>query len=251
MISATIADALESVRKQTYKGSIEIIVVNDGSTDDSVCVVNQYKNEHKELDIKVIEKCNGGAASARNAGIKAAVDDGFIAFLDADDEWKEHKLDTIMPYFQNKHIDCLGSANEKPLRVGFRSIKTLTKIKPTDLVFRMAPQPSTVVFRKNILEKIGYFNEMRYGEDIDYWLRIAYQAEFYVIPDTLGVYGKGKRGYGVSGMTAKLKEMHRGEIEAIDNIYSIKGINPFIYHVSKLFMRIKYMRRKFVVFIEK
>jgi glycosyltransferase involved in cell wall biosynthesis len=244
----TVLNTLESVRNQEFDGDMEIIIVNDGSTDNSLDLVVKYKNEHKDLNICIIDKVNGGVATARNAGIKAAKGE-FIALLDADDEWLTNKLKTIMPYFDNGKIDCIGSSrNGQILKCGFKSIKKLTRIYPHDLVFRWNPSTPSVVFRKSIVEKIGLYNEnMKYAEDGEYWLRIAFNCGFFVIPDSLVITGGGKHDYGESGLSGNLKGMHIGELRAIQSAYNMGAITLSTCYLAKLFANLKYMRRKILV----
>jgi glycosyltransferase involved in cell wall biosynthesis len=248
----TIFNTLESVRNQDFNGDIEIIIVNDGSSDSSPELAAQYKDEHKELHIRIIDKTNGGVASARNAGIKAA-DGEFIALLDADDEWLPNKLKTIMPYFENKEIDCIGSSrNGQVLKCGFKTIKILTRIYPGDLVFRWNPSTPSVVFRKSIVEKIGFYNEnMKYAEDGEYWLRIAHNCGFFVIPDSLVITGGGKHDYGDSGLSGNLKGMHCGELKAIRSAYNMGAISRIMCNTAQLFAILKYIKRLIVVKLRK
>jgi glycosyltransferase involved in cell wall biosynthesis len=248
----TIINALDSVKNQEVDDDIEIIVINDGSHDNSLDVVTKYKNEYKELDIRIIDKENGGVSSARNAGIKSAKGE-FIALLDSDDEWVTTKLKTIMPYFSKKEIDCIGSSrNNRTLKCGFKTIKKLARVYPHDLVFRWNPQTSSVVFRKLITEKIGLYNEdLRYGEDCEYWLRIAQNCGFYVIPESLVITGNWKNNYGDLGLSGNLKMMHKGELWAISNAFKFGGLSLFIYICAKIFAEIKYIKRIVVVALRK
>jgi glycosyltransferase involved in cell wall biosynthesis len=250
--ASTIVNTLNSVRNQEYDGTLEIIIINDGSTDNSLDLVTQYKNEHGNLNICIINKVNGGVASARNMGIKAANGE-FVALLDSDDEWLPDKLKIIMPYFDNKEIECIGSSrNGRTIKCGFKTIKTLTRIHPADLVFRSNIATPTVVFRKSIVEKTGLFNEkLRYGEDCEYWLRIAQCCGFYVIPNSLVITGNGKNDYGDSGLSANLKMMHAGELWAINNALRNGGISLITCLFAKIFARIKYIRRIIVVALRK
>jgi glycosyltransferase involved in cell wall biosynthesis len=246
--ASTIVNTLESVRKQEYDGKVEIIIINDGSLDDSLDIVTVYSNKHRDLNIRIFNKTNGGVASARNIGIKEAMGE-FIALLDSDDEWMDNKLKVIMPYFNDPEIECIGSSrNGRKLKCGFKIIRKLTRIYPIDLVFRWNPQTSTVVFRKSIVNKIGFYNEnLRYAEDGDYWLRIAYHCGFFVIPDSLVVTGKGKHDYGESGLSGNLKEMYKGECNAITNAYTMGGISLLFFLAARTFAMVKYIRRKIVV----
>jgi glycosyltransferase involved in cell wall biosynthesis len=244
----TIINTLDSVKNQRYDKKIEIIIINDGSQDNSLNIVTAYKAKHKELNIRIINKANGGVASARNAGIKAATGE-FIALLDSDDDWMNNKLKVIMPYFNNSEIECIGSSrNGRKLKCGFKTIKKLTRIYPHDLVFRWNPSTPTVVFRKSIVNGIGLYNEnLKYAEDGDYWLRIAYHCGFFVIPDSLVITGNGKHDYGESGLSGNLKEMYRGECKAIANAHAMGGISLLVFGAAKVFATIKYIRRKIVV----
>lgn len=84
-----VTSCIESILKQTYEHR-EIIVVDDGSTDNTLNVVKQYQN-----DIKIIHIKNGGSPAARNAGLKHASGD-YIAYIDSDDTWRPDKLSIFM-----------------------------------------------------------------------------------------------------------------------------------------------------------
>lgn len=88
-----IGEAIESVLNQTYK-NFELIIVDDGSTDNSRQIIEGYKNKYKQL-ITTIYKENGGQSSAFNAGFRIAKGD-IIAFLDSDDYWFPNKLEKIV-----------------------------------------------------------------------------------------------------------------------------------------------------------
>jgi len=84
-----VTSCIESILKQTYEHR-EIIVVDDGSTDNTLNVVKQYQN-----DIKIIHIKNGGSSAARNAGLNHASGD-YIAYIDSDDTWHPDKLSIFM-----------------------------------------------------------------------------------------------------------------------------------------------------------
>ena len=109
--AGTIQQVLESVLKQTRLDLIrEIIVVDDGSTDTSAEIVKKMAlTNHK---IKLIQKKNGGASSARNTGMKIATGQ-YIAFLDSDDLWMENKIERQMEVLEkNPEIVFLGCNHE-------------------------------------------------------------------------------------------------------------------------------------------
>lgn len=103
---------VESVLRQTYR-DLEIILVDDGSTDKSGAICDEYASasfaslHHSIIPIKVIHKSNGGLSDARNAGFKVASGE-YVAFLDSDDEWLiEDGIVQMMMRLQSKKSDIL------------------------------------------------------------------------------------------------------------------------------------------------
>lgn len=104
----TIIDAIQSVTNQTYKGEMEIIIVNDGSKDGCEKLVYELINNNTTNHIiKLVDKENGGVSSARNRGIREANGE-WIAFLDSDDVWLPEKLQKQMDEIhKNKDITVI------------------------------------------------------------------------------------------------------------------------------------------------
>lgn len=98
-----IEECLDSVVYQTYK-KIEIIIVNDGSTDDSLEIIKEYKKEHS--NIKIINQRNAGQSVARNKGIEIAKGE-YIYFLDSDDFIALDMLNVLMKVFRNTNVDLI------------------------------------------------------------------------------------------------------------------------------------------------
>ena len=156
----TIVRALESVRNQTYKAHYQIIVVNDGSTDRSLQVVNRYMQEHPEMDITAIDKPNGGVSSARNTGFRQATGQ-WIALLDSDDQWLPNKMEVQMKILEeHPEIDFIGSSIiGQHIRILWRLKDKLSPIKVWELFIRWHPWTPTCVFRRTILQDVGFYNE--------------------------------------------------------------------------------------------
>lgn len=175
--------SIESCLKQTYK-DVEIIVVNDGSPDDTSDVVKGYMKKHK--NIRLIEKQNGGLSSARNAGIKKAAG-GWILTLDADDMLHEDFLTKTVG------VNDIVSTRLETFGRETRSWKTqLTHPTYKDLLIKNHINCCSL-FKKDVWTMIGGYDEqMRDGfEDWEYWIR-ASKAGFNItsINDTLFYYRK-------------------------------------------------------------
>ena len=109
----TIVQVLDSVKRQTRFDYIcEILVINDGSKDQSEELIQNYICEHSELPISYYSKENGGASSARNFGMRRAKGE-YIAFLDSDDLWMPEKIEVQMKILlQHREIVFLGAGYE-------------------------------------------------------------------------------------------------------------------------------------------
>ncbi len=242
----TIIRTVESVRNQTALNLIsEIIIVNDGSTDNSLNVLQEYENSHKEMPIKIIDKVNGGASSARNAGLKE-VNCEYIALLDADDEWLPNKIETQMKTIkEHPEIDFLGGDyNGVNLRILFKKVDTLYKASVKDLCLKFFPVTPSAVFKKKIVDEIGYFDEnQKFAEDGNYFLKICTNYNYYHLPVQMVVCGSGKPTFGCSGLSANLKGMYDGNIKNIKELKRDLIISNKFYIFLRVFYWGKYIRR--------
>jgi glycosyltransferase involved in cell wall biosynthesis len=168
-----IPDAVERVLAQTYQ-DFEIIVVDDGSTDDTQKRLEPYMDR-----IRFIQQQNQGCSTARNTGIQAATGE-WIAFMDADDLWHPRKLEIQMAYLARHPgvgllaTDSLMNVSADWPAVSSASDPPSTDISLEDIVIRSRFAPSTVVVRKECFDKVGMFDtELGSVEDRDMWIRIA------------------------------------------------------------------------------
>lgn len=170
-----IEETLDSVLSQTYT-DFEVIVVDDGSKDKTPSIVKQYQVKYPE-NIRLIQKENGGPASARNAGIKVAWGE-FIAFDDSDDLWLPSKLEKQMEHFNSD--PQVGLVYSK--YTSFRDDKEL-RTKPergysgwifSKLLSKSIIQASTVMVKRECLDAVGPFDEsFALADEYDMSLRIA------------------------------------------------------------------------------
>lgn len=246
----TIIRSLESVQKQTYLQYIhEVIVINDGSTDNSKSIIDKFADSNPDFPLKLINKENGGVSSARNEGLKYAKGD-WVALLDSDDEWLENKIEVQVEIIkEHPQIDFLGgSIDNSDLRILGRKINQLYKAKLNDLCIKVFPQTSTALFRRKIYDDIGGYDEnQRYGEDANYFMKICYAYKYYYLPKRLVVYDGGKPSFGYNGLSSNLKGMQDGVMKNIRELRSKKLISPLFYYFLLVFNNIKYVRRVLIV----
>jgi glycosyltransferase involved in cell wall biosynthesis len=242
----TIRAAIESVINQTYKDSIEVIVVNDGSIDGSEKIVEELLlNNQTNRTIKLLNKENGGVSSARNKGIKEASGD-WMAFLDSDDIWLPEKLEKQTNEIEkNKKIKFLGANRNGEVYPFFKkSSQNLYTLNTKEIIYKMHPQTSTALISKEILLKTGLYDETRtHAEDGDLWLRITVYCDLYVLNEDLVYTGGGKRAFGESGLSANMPKMYKGEILALQGVFFRKQISILQYWLFHIWLTFKYFRR--------
>ncbi len=167
--------AIDSVLQQDYRG-FELIVVDDGSTDETALIADSYGRR-----LRLIRKSNGGLSSARNAGIKHAQGE-YIAFLDADDWWLPSKLKLQAELMDNQPelVFCSTTTEVHSPEGGLIQLWRCGTVGTTALeeIFRVnafvAGSGSAVMAKKTALLKAGGFDEtLRSLEDIDMWMRLA------------------------------------------------------------------------------
>ncbi len=176
--------AIECVLNQTFS-LYEIIVVDDGSDDETADVLKTFKNK-----IKIITQKNLGVSSARNAGIKSAKFQ-WICFLDSDDIWEDKKLEKQLAFHKlHPHI-FFSHTNEKWIRDAKVIKQKKEHKKPKGFCFEenlnfCKIAPSTVMIDKNLFFEVGYFDEnLEVCEDYDMWLRVLKKYEIGLLEEVL------------------------------------------------------------------
>lgn len=247
--SKTIGNTLNSIKNQTFL-PFEVIIIDDGSTDNSVDVIFDFINSNITLDIQLIKKENGGVSSARNAGIRIAQGD-WIALLDSDDEWLPNKLERQIEVInKNSEIDFLGTNRNGECfeTILWKKLSHLTKISPKLLMVKFIFVVPTIIFKKEIISTIGYFDEtQKYAEEGNYFIRITQKFNCFLLNESLVITGGGKDHYGHSGLSGNLKEMEKGELRNIKYAYNLGIVNYFQYVILVVFSVFKYIRRLIIV----
>lgn len=184
-----VAAAVDSALQQSYPNK-EVIVVDDGSTDDSLDVLQAYVDR-----VRIVAQANRGVSGARNEGIRQSRGE-FVAFLDADDVWHQEKLAKQMPLFANPSVGLVYCSveymdeQERPLGTNTKGLRgrVLADIALLRETVVLAGG-STAVVRKSRFDEIGVFDpELSTAADWDMWRRIACHDEVDVVREPLMKY---------------------------------------------------------------
>jgi len=242
-----IGEAIESVINQTCK-NWELIVVDDGSTDNSKEIIRQYCIADKRIQY-IQHKKNKGIPFARNTGIRASKGE-YIALLDQDDKWLSNKLDLQLDKFYMSKpeiglvfgniniIDSYGCLiyKSKNIKINF------AKINQRDLVrhlFLNCFIPSiTVMFKRKCIKEVGGFDEniLWGGDDYELWLRLANKFKFAYINKVLGIRRLHRNNYSAT------ERMIRGQMQLIEEVvkkyhflnkYKQKSIAQRLYQLGR------------------
>ncbi len=180
----TIKEAIDSVLEQDFS-DYELIVVDDGSTDNTADILQSYGNT-----IIVIHQSNKGVSAARNRGIGASAG-RLIAFLDSDDIWLPQKLSRQVEFFNNHPDALINQTEEQWIRNGVRVNPKKRHHKFSGMIFERSLElclvsPSAVMLRRQLFETVGLFDEsLPACEDYDLWLRVSCRYPVYLIDTPL------------------------------------------------------------------
>jgi glycosyltransferase involved in cell wall biosynthesis len=181
--ASLLAETFDGVKQQSFK-NFEIIVVDDGSTDDTAHIVKSY-----DPDIRYICQANRGPAAARNKGVSVASGE-YIAFCDHDDIWNERHLEMLLHCFSSHpqtalafdNAEYFGEVEREPrLHLKHEAIHLLLKgrVSPEILLWNYPiATMSVVMFKKALFENVGGLNERILAlDDLHFYLRLAAQQE--------------------------------------------------------------------------
>ncbi|EQC43424.1 glycosyltransferase [Bacteriovorax sp. Seq25_V] len=185
--SLFLARAIDSVLSQTYK-DYELIIVDDGSTDNTEFVVQPYLEANEK--IKFLKTDNNGVSHARNYGFKNSLGE-WVAFLDSDDQWLPNKLEKQIQKANDLPESLIIYTDEKWIRNGKFVNKKKYHQKYGGNVFAECLKscfigPSTVLLKRELLEQYAGFDEnFPVCEDYDLWLKVSLHHDVVLIPEEL------------------------------------------------------------------
>ena len=229
--------AIDSVLAQEYQ-NVELIVVDDGSTDNTAELLNEYGQ-----NFTVISQKNAGVSSARNAGI-AAASGRYIAFLDSDDLWLPQKLTHQVQFFNLYSEALICQTEEIWIRNGRQVNPKLRHKKLSGMIFEPSlhlclVSPSAVVIRHTLFEEVGLFDEtLPACEDYDLWLRVSCRYPVYLIDTPLTI----KRG-GHSDQLSKAPGLDKYRIQSLVKLLESDLLSP-----DQIAAAVKVLKKKTAIY---
>lgn len=181
-----IRDAIDSVLGQSYE-DFELVVVDDGSADDTVDRLRIYRDR-----IRLLRQGNRGVSAARNHGLEASSGE-LVAFLDSDDFWLPEKLAVQVEFFSKHAAALICQTEEVWIRNGMRVNPGKRHLKPSGQIYERSLElclvsPSAVMVRRELFEQVGRFDErLPACEDYDLWLRVSCRYPVYLIRQALTI----------------------------------------------------------------
>jgi glycosyltransferase involved in cell wall biosynthesis len=208
----TVLETIASVQAQTHH-NLEIIVINDGSTDDVLELLTPIADRR----LQIHSYPNGGLPVARNRGIAQAQGE-YIAFIDADDLWTADKLERQLQalkanpqaglayswtYFMEENGQRFHT--DRPIWFAGNVLADL-------MLWNFLCHGSNPLIKRTVIDAVGEFDPtLPSAEDWDYWLRIATQWEFALVPAPQIYYRQSG-----SAMSAKVETMEMAQLEVLD-----------------------------------
>jgi glycosyltransferase involved in cell wall biosynthesis len=216
-VERTVLETIQSVQQQTFQ-DFEIIVINDGSTDNTLEVVQRLEDNR----IKIFSYTNGGLPTARNRGITHAQGE-FISFIDADDLWTPDKLELQLKALQEypsagvaySWFVCMVEESQSTSFVESVPVQFVGNVYPQLLLGNFVGNGSNILVRRAAIEIVGEFDPtLKSCEDWDYYLRLAADWTFALVPQYQIIYRKA-----AESMTSKVKVMEEQGLRVIERAY--------------------------------
>jgi glycosyltransferase involved in cell wall biosynthesis len=213
--------AVDSVLAQSFQ-DIEVLVVDDGSTDETEALVSRYGSK-----IRYLRQNNGGVAAARNRGIEES-DGRYVAFLDSDDAWLPKKLEHQITALERARecracYSAIAVCTESliPLTIQ-RSWRRGSALQDLLLLGNVIGSPSSVLCDRRLFSAIGSFDpNLSQCADWDMWVRMATVTEFVYLDEPLVTY----RQHG-SNMSRDPALLERDSVTVLEKAFNLSNVPP-------------------------
>jgi len=234
-----VSQAIESVLHQTYQ-NIEVIIVDDGSTDKTVSIIKKIKDKR----LKIVLLKQNRKFHPRNIGLNMAKGE-YVAFQNSDDVWLPDKLHKQVNYLKQhsktgaifniiKLIDENNQVSQASWATKLFTIKNRNRIQWLRQFFvgGNCLCISSALIKKTILDKVGNFNESLFQlSDMDLWVRITSISEIHIFPEILSMMRIVKKhNYSAPSITS----LNRGNIELIQ-VFNRYTQEPIVNQIGKIF----------------
>ncbi|MBD1913104.1 MULTISPECIES: glycosyltransferase family 2 protein [unclassified Leptolyngbya] len=235
--ASLIERTLRSVLSQTYQ-NLEILVVDDGSTDQTPEVVTAIA--HQDSRLQLLHQTNAGVAAARNLAIAHAQGE-FVAPIDADDLWHPQAVEKLMERLQdagdNTAVAYAWSIDidEQDQSLGIIHADMVQgNVLKTLLCHNFIANASATLIRRRCLDQVGYYDPQLKAqnaqgcEDWDLYLRLAIHFQFAVVPEVLVGYRKVS-----SSMSGDFDQMARSHLLMLEQVrQKCPTLSPLLFHLS-------------------
>ncbi len=224
--------SISSVLVQTYT-DLEVIVVDDGSTDNSKDIVNEYLHDSR---VRYVYQENSGVSSARNLGVSVSSSE-WISFLDSDDEWLSNKLEEQVKLLKEKSYLRFVHCEENWIRNGKKVNKPKQYKKYGGEIFLKclplcAIAPSAVLMEKSLFNEMkGFSTDYVVCEDYELWLKVTSKYEVGLVEDAL----VNKYGGHEDQLSTKYFAMDLFRVRALANILEVRELSiEQVSHVKEV-----------------
>lgn len=237
-----IRQTLDSIFAQTEQ-DFEVLVVDDNSKDDSIKIIETYKDKRIRLFRNTENK---GAAYCRNLALTNAKGE-YIAFLDSDDLWTSEKLNKQIDFMIKNKISFSYTNYEEIDDNGNRLNRLITGPKKiTHRGFNRMCYPGclTVMYKRDIYPDLQIPNNLPKNNDYAMWLMLSRKADCYLLNENLAQYRKHNKGSISSGRKTNLFKYH---IDLYKKVYGFGYFRAFLYSIRNVFFyfvkRVRYIKK--------
>ena len=247
--SQTIEECVDSAMNQTY-ASYEILLINDGSSDDTLEKLYSIKEKYCDnaIIIKVFSQENQGPSKARNKGIEEATGD-WIGFLDSDDIWYSDKNEIqVKVLLDNVGVALLGGGKGVMMKEYSNVDLQLTSVSFFKNCFKNFFLTSSTMVDSMLAKQYKFNVLQKHSEDYRFFLEILADNRFGIhIGKPLSTSIENKRDYGESGLSGNIYKMEKGELSNFLHLFKRRKLSFIKFIGISSFSILKFFRRVLIV----